>query len=521
MHTTRLLRRAARTTTMLGAASALLLAAACDSFIEPDPQDVLAPENFYKTSTDAIAAVNAVYEQNKWTHWLAYWFITDVATDDMFATANFGSDGHRLSNYTTDATEWVFGDLWGNSYRTINRANAVIGRVPAITMDETLKDRVLGEARFLRALSYFDLVRWFGDVPLLEQDTLRGLIDHHRSTGAALTALTAKVDRPKGYGRIIRDTDGSFLRIVEERDATDDERAIKEINAGVYAFELDGLFDSLRLIATGNSQAEYYLPDLVAIYRKQGRRVEAHEITGDPQQLLGVNSREELARMNAILRDKRNQAIMASGVTLIDPATTWIGADVVIGQDSVVHPNTYLEGATRIGANCEIHAGTRIVDSTLADNVIIQNYCVIRNSTVGAGATLGPFAHIRPDSAIGDQVHIGNFVELKKAKLGTGTKAGHLAYLGDATIGADVNIGAGVITCNYDGVKKHQTIIEDGVFVGTDSQLVAPVTVGKGAYVAAGSSITDDVPAGALAITRGRQIVKEGWADKKKKKTND
>jgi bifunctional UDP-N-acetylglucosamine pyrophosphorylase/glucosamine-1-phosphate N-acetyltransferase len=362
------------------------------------------------------------------------------------------------------------------------------------------------------------VVLLYGDVPLLERETLRRLIEHHRSTGAALTALSASVDRPKGYGRIIRDSAGSFLRIVEERDATEDERAIKEINAGVYAFELDGLFDSLRLIATGNSQAEYYLPDLVAIYRKQGRRVEAHEITGDPLQLLGVNSREELARMNAILRDKRNQAIMASGVTLIDPAATWIGAEVLIGQDTVVHPNTYLEGTTRIGANCEIHAGTRIVDSTLADNVIIQNYCIIRNSTVGAGATLGPFAHVRPDSVIGDEVHLGNFVEVKKSKLGKGTKAGHLAYLGDATIGADVNIGAGVITCNYDGVKKHPTIIEDGVFVGTDSQLVAPVTVGKGAYVAAGSSITDNVPPGALAIGRGRQVNKEGWAEARKQR---
>jgi bifunctional UDP-N-acetylglucosamine pyrophosphorylase / glucosamine-1-phosphate N-acetyltransferase len=362
------------------------------------------------------------------------------------------------------------------------------------------------------------VVLLYGDVPLLERETLRRLIEHHRSTGAALTALSASVDRPKGYGRIVRDpADGSFLRIVEERDATDEERAITEINAGVYAFELDGLFDSLRLIATGNSQAEYYLPDLVAIYRNQGRRVEAHEITGDPLQLLGVNSREELARMNAILRDKRNQAIMASGVTLIDPATTWIGADVVIGQDTVVHPNTYLEGATRIGANCEIHAGTRIVDSTLADNVVIQNYCVIRNSTVGAGATLGPFVHVRPDSVIGEEAHLGNFVELKKSKIGKGSKAGHLAYLGDATIGADVNIGAGVITCNYDGVKKHPTIIEDGVFVGTDSQLVAPVTLGKGAYVAAGSSITENVPPGALGIGRGRQVNKEGWADARKK----
>ena len=351
-------------------------------------------------------------------------------------------------------------------------------------------------------------------------DTLRGLIDHHRSTGAALTALTASVDRPKGYGRIIRDPDGSFLRIVEERDATDEERAVREINAGVYAFELDGLFDSLRLIATGNAQAEYYLPDLVAIYRQQGRRVEAHELSGDPQQLLGVNSREELARMNAILRDKRNQAIMA---VRRHPHRSRHDLDWSRRgdwPDTVIHPNTYLEGATRIGANCEIHAGTRIVDSTLADNVIIQNYCVIRNSTVGAGATLGPFAHIRPDSVIGDQVHIGNFVELKKSKLGTGTKAGHLAYLGDATIGADVNIGAGVITCNYDGVKKHPTIIEDGVFVGTDSQLVAPVTVGKGAYVAAGQLITENVPAGALGIGRGKQVNKEGWADARKRRAS-
>lgn len=403
------------------------------------------------------------------------------------------------------------------------KMRAVLDTWPGLKVQTVVQEPQLGTAHALLQAEPVlrdatgTVVLLYGDVPLLERETLRRLIDHHRSTGAALTALSASVDRPKGYGRIVRDAAGSFLRIVEERDATDEERAIKEINAGVYAFELDGLFDSLRLIATGNSQAEYYLPDLVAIYRKQGRRVEAHEITGDPLQLLGVNSREELARMNAILRDKRNQAIMASGVTLIDPATTWIGADVVIGQDTVVHPNTYLEGATRIGANCEIHAGTRIVDSTLADNVIIQNYCVIRNSTVGAGATLGPFAHIRPDSVVGDQVHIGNFVELKKAKLGTGTKAGHLAYLGDATIGADVNIGAGVITCNYDGVKKHQTIVEDGVFVGTDSQLVAPVTVGKGAYVAAGSSITENVPPGALGIGRGRQVNKEGWADARRK----
>jgi bifunctional UDP-N-acetylglucosamine pyrophosphorylase/glucosamine-1-phosphate N-acetyltransferase len=355
-----------------------------------------------------------------------------------------------------------------------------------------------------------------GDVPLLESGTLHALVEHHRQAGAALTALTTTVESPKGYGRILRDSDGRFTRIVEERDATDEERRVREINSGIYAFELEGLFNALRQIGTGNAQGEYYLPDLVAIYRNQGRTVEAFHTTAT-EQLLGINSREELARMNTILRDRRNQAVMASGVTLVDPTSAWISDEVEIGRDTVIHPNVYLEGRTRIGANCEIHAGTRIVDSTLADRVIIQNYCVIRSSTVASGATLGPFAHLRPDSQLDEDVHVGNFVEVKKARLGKGTKAGHLAYLGDATIGAGVNIGAGTITCNYDGVKKHQTVIGDDVFIGSDSQLVAPVTIGAGAYVGAGSSIVEDVPAGALGIARGRQINKDGWAEEKRR----
>lgn len=355
-----------------------------------------------------------------------------------------------------------------------------------------------------------------GDVPLLKADTLQQLLARHRETGAALTVLTTSVEQPKGYGRIVRDTTGAFTHIVEERDATDAERTIREINSGIFALELDGLFDALRLIATENAQGEYYLPDLVGILRRQDRLVHAVPLNAGDQ-LLGINSREELARMNAILRDRRNAAVMASGVTLVDPATTWIGEQVEIGQDTVIHPNVYLEGRTRIGSGCEIHAGSRIVDSTLADNVLVQNCCVIRQSTIESGASVGPFAHLRPDSHMGERAHVGNFVELKKARLGAGTKAGHLAYLGDATIGADVNIGAGVITCNYDGVRKHQTIIEDGVFVGTDSQLVAPVRVGEGAYVAAGSSVTEDVPAGALAIARGRQVNKDGWATERRR----
>jgi bifunctional UDP-N-acetylglucosamine pyrophosphorylase/glucosamine-1-phosphate N-acetyltransferase len=361
-----------------------------------------------------------------------------------------------------------------------------------------------------------------GDAPLLQPETLHALLAHHRSTGSQATPLTTSVKNPTGYGRIVRSQSGDLLRIVEHRDATEAERAIHEINSSIYAFELAPLFDGLRKIASANAQGEYYLPDLIGIYRAQNQRVEAHEVPEESMvELLGINSRAELAHMNALLRDRRNAAAMANGVTLIDPATTWIGADVEIGPDTVIHPNVYLEGQTRIGTGCELQAGTRIVNSTLANDVLIQNYCVIKDSRIETGAILGPFAHIRPESVVGPGAHVGNFTELKKTHLGPGSKANHLAYLGDATIGAGVNIGAGVITCNYDGVKKHPTIIEDNVFVGTDSQLVAPVTLGKGSYIGAGSSITEDVPPGALAIARSRQTNKEGWATAKAAKKKD
>lgn len=223
--------------------------------------------------------------------------------------------------------------------------------------------------------------------------------------------------------------------------------------------------------------------------------------------------------MNAQVRDQRNGAVMASGVTLVDPTSAWIGPDVTIGQDTTIHPNVYLEGATAIGAHCEIHAGVRVINSSIGDGTVVQNYCVVRDSTIDQNVAMGPFSHIRPDSKVAAGAHIGNFVELKKTSLGPGAKANHLAYLGDAIVGAKVNVGAGVITCNYDGVHKHQTVIEDGAFIGTDSQLVAPVRVGKEAYVAAGSTITEDVPAGALAIGRGRQENKPGWVERNKAKT--
>jgi bifunctional UDP-N-acetylglucosamine pyrophosphorylase/glucosamine-1-phosphate N-acetyltransferase len=353
----------------------------------------------------------------------------------------------------------------------------------------------------------------YGDVPLLRPATLRALVARRRETQAAATVLTATVERPHGYGRIIR-LDGAIARIVEERDASPAERGIQEINAGIYAFDLGPLFDAIRGIASANAQGEYYLPDLISIYRTRGLGV-ATVTVDHPDEIRGINSRAELAELERLVRQTKNEELMAAGVTLIDPATTYVEPDVVVGPDTVLHPNVYLEGRTVIGRACDIQAGARIVDSTLGDRVTVRNYCVIAESTVASDAILGPFAHLRPASDVREGAHVGNFVELKKTTLGAGSKANHLAYLGDATIGNGVNVGAGVITCNYDGRKKHPTVIQDGAFIGSDSALVAPVTIGEGAYVAAGSTITDDVPAGALGIARGRQVNKEGWTGRK------
>jgi bifunctional UDP-N-acetylglucosamine pyrophosphorylase / glucosamine-1-phosphate N-acetyltransferase len=353
-----------------------------------------------------------------------------------------------------------------------------------------------------------------GDVPLLTPVTLQALVNRHVETGAAATVLTAMVDDPTGYGRIER-RGREISAIVEHKDASLEQRQVREINSGIYAFDLQPLFGALKQIGSANAQGEYYLPDLVRIYRDRGLTV-ATVTLDDPQEILGVNSRQDLAEITARLRIRTNHALMASGVTLIDPATAYIGTEVAIGPDTVIHPNVYLEGRTSIGSGCEIQCGVRITNSALADDVFVNSYCVIIDSRIERGAQVGPFARLRPASLVCEGAHVGNFVELKKTTLGRGSKASHLAYLGDAVIGEKVNIGAGTITCNYDGKEKHQTTIEDGAFIGSDSQLIAPVTVGKGAYVAAGSSITENVPAGSLAIARGKQINKEGWVDRKK-----
>ena len=358
------------------------------------------------------------------------------------------------------------------------------------------------------------LILLSGDVPLLTPETLRRLVETHRGADAAATVVTATVDRPYGYGRVVR-TDGRIARIVEERDASPAERQIREINSGIYAFDLAPLFDALRGIASQNAQGEFYLTDLIAIYRRRRLPVETL-LVDNTQEIRGINSRTELAEVSSLLRQKKNEELMAAGVTLIDPATTYIDPDVEIGADTIIHPGVIIEGQTRIGAACEIQAHVRISESVVGDRVTINNFCLIVGARVADEASVGPFAHLRPETVVGEKAKIGNFVELKKTTMGPGSKANHLAYLGDATVGANVNIGAGTITCNYDGTRKHQTVIEDGAFIGSDSQLIAPITVGTGAYVGSGTTVREDVPSGALAVSAGKQRNIEGWVERKK-----
>jgi len=358
------------------------------------------------------------------------------------------------------------------------------------------------------------LILLSGDVPLLKPATLRRLVDVHRGAAAAATVVTATMEQPYGYGRIVRNR-GRIARIVEERDASPAERRSKEINSGIYAFDLATLFDGLQAVASKNAQGEFYLTDIIAVYRRRKLRVETL-LVNDAQEIRGINSRTELAEVSRLVRQTKNEELMAAGVTLVDPATTYIDADAEIAADTVIHPGVIIEGRTKIGSACEIQGHVRISDSEIGDGVKINNFCLISGAHVAPGAVIGPFAHLRPGTVVLDRAKIGNFVELKATTLGPRSKANHLSYLGDATIGADVNVGAGTITCNYDGVKKHKTVIEDGAFIGSDTQLIAPVTVGKGAYVGAGSSITQDVPAKALGIARSRQTNVEGWTERQK-----
>jgi bifunctional UDP-N-acetylglucosamine pyrophosphorylase/glucosamine-1-phosphate N-acetyltransferase len=360
------------------------------------------------------------------------------------------------------------------------------------------------------------LVLLSGDVPALSAKTLETLVAVHTSAGAAATVVTARVANPHGYGRIVRDGQ-KIARIVEEKDATTAERSIQEINSGIYAFELGNLFEAVRGIGAANAQREYYLPDLVAIFRAAKRVVETVTVS-DAAEIQGINSRTELADVSRNLRLQKNAELMASGVTIEDPHTTYIDADVTIAADTVIKPGASIESGSSIGAGCVVYPGVRITRCAIGDNVTILDHCVLVDSVVSGGASIGPFAHLRGEARIGPKAKIGNFVEVKKTLMGAGSKASHLAYLGDAVIGTGVNIGAGTITCNYDGVRKQVTTIEDGAFIGSDTQLIAPVTVGEGAYVGTGTTIREDVPPGALAVSAGKQRNIEGWVEKRKKK---
>ena len=396
---------------------------------------------------------------------------------------------------------------------------AALSRHPGLTF--VVQEPQLGTAHALLTTeaalgaAHGTVVLLSGDVPLFSAATLRKLVDRHEKSGAALTVITAVVEQPHGYGRIVRDGE-QLARIVEEKDASSEERAIREINSGIYAFALEGLFEALRGIAAENAQREHYLPDLVAIYRRRGRGVETMSI-GKTGEIQGVNSRSDLAAIGRALREAKNGELMAAGVTLEDPATAYIDRDVQVGVDTVIRPGVTLEGRTVIGARCVIHGGVRIVDSRIGDGVTIHDHCVISGATVSDEASIGPFAHLRHEASVGERAKVGNFVEMKKTTLGGGSKAMHLSYLGDAVIGANVNIGAGTITCNYDGQRKHTTTIEDGAFIGSDTQLIAPVTVSEGAYVGTGTTVRQTVPAGALAVSAGKQRNIEGWVQRKLK----
>jgi bifunctional UDP-N-acetylglucosamine pyrophosphorylase/glucosamine-1-phosphate N-acetyltransferase len=324
------------------------------------------------------------------------------------------------------------------------------------------------------------------------------------------------VDSPGGYGRIVRNG-GAIARIVEERDASPAEREIREINSGIYAFAAEGLFAAVRAIGSNNAQREHYLPDLVAIFGARNRSVET-TLAPSADEIAGVNSRRELAEVGRILRQRKNDALMVAGVTIEDPATTYIDPGVVIGPDTILHPGVTLEGQTTVGSSCEIHTGVRIVESRLGDRVTVFDHCVIGDATIGDDARVGPFAHLRGHAELREGARVGNFVELKHTVLGAGSKAMHLTYLGDATIGRKVNIGAGTITCNYDGTKKTATVIGDGAFIGSDTQLIAPVTVHPDAYVGTGTTVREDVPSGALAVSAGKQRNIEGWVAGRRKK---
>jgi bifunctional UDP-N-acetylglucosamine pyrophosphorylase/glucosamine-1-phosphate N-acetyltransferase len=354
-----------------------------------------------------------------------------------------------------------------------------------------------------------------GDLPTLRTSTLRKFVSTHRRSGSVLSVLTAELADATGYGRIVRDGRGQFERIVEQRDATTGERRIREINTGIYCADPDQLLRTLRRVKPDNAQGEYYITDAVQAIAAKGGKVAAicHE---DAEEVLGVNTREELAESARTLYARKAAELQDRGVTLLDTERTWIDPAAKVGRDTIIYPDVIIEGATTIGEDCIVRPGGRMADSRIGKRVEVKDHTVITETRIGNDAAVGPFAHLRPGAILEADSRVGNFVELKKTRLGRGSKASHLTYLGDAEIGPDCNVGAGTITCNYDGSKKHPTTLGKGAFIGSGTQLVAPIEIGDGAYVGAGATVTHDVPAGALAVARARQRNIEGWANRKK-----
>ncbi len=353
-----------------------------------------------------------------------------------------------------------------------------------------------------------------GDAPLIRGESIRKLVRLHRRKGSMVTLLTGIVEQPGGYGRIIRDPGGKIARIVEEKDASKEELRVNEVNSGSYVFSSEYLRSHIGSLRKDNVQEEYYLTDLVYSAFFKGLPVGGH-VASDPDEIMGINSREELAVASGVVALRKAEVLMRKGVTIEDPYNVYISPDVSIGADSRVEPGVVIRGDTRIGRDVEIGTGSYIEESRVQSGTKIFPYCVISHARVGKNTQIGPFARLRPEAHIMENVHIGNFVEVKKSTLGEGSKANHLAYIGDTTIGKKVNVGAGTITCNYDGITKHRTVIGDGVFIGSDTQLVAPVKVGKGALVGAGTTVTDDVPPFALVLTRPPQKNIENWVIRK------
>lgn len=359
-----------------------------------------------------------------------------------------------------------------------------------------------------------DILVLCGDTPLVRPETLNELYRQHIKQGNSATVLTAILSDPQGYGRIIRNTEGGLEKIVEQKDGKPAELAVKEINTGIYCFCSNGLFEALAAVDANNAQGEYYLTDIIQYYAREGKKVGA-VVVDDPEEISGINDRIQLAAVEGLLRRRILERLMLTGVTVVDPISTFIDDSVEIGPDSVIYPYTFIEGKSKIGENCIIGPSARVVNSSIGSGVTVQN-SIILESSVADGCNIGPFAYIRPGCKLESQVKVGDFVELKNVRIGQGSKVPHLSYVGDAEVGSGANIGAGTITCNYDGEKKSLTVIGDNAFIGSNTNLVAPVVVGREAYTGAGSTITRDVPSGALGVARGKQKNIDNWAAKRK-----